>query len=104
MAPFLLNGRFRLLDALLERIRKHPEPGKEVRSGPHDVAGSLHFDILSFPGAFSGPHVDNKIGTQLRMLFGKKRWMVVLLDELSGEERAEFVQLGLRWCPPPHKG
>ena len=104
IAPFLQHCRLSLLDDLVVRTMHGSDRRKEVEQEPLDVTGSLQFDVLGFPGAFSGPQLAHMAGTQFRMLFGKKRMMVVLFDDLTNEERAEFAQAGLTWCPPPEKG
>ncbi|KAK4909040.1 hypothetical protein LTR49_022139 [Elasticomyces elasticus] len=66
--------RFRLLDRLVDRRRA---VGKQTDLMPFDVGGCLLFDLLGFPGAFSGAHLDSLVGTWLRTLFGSKFWMIV---------------------------
>lgn len=90
VAPFLLNTRFCLLDALAERTNEDVD--------------LLPFSTLSFPDTFLGPYLHSISGSHLRPLFGKQRLMVVLLEELSNEQRIEFKSLGGAWQPPIDSG
>lgn len=104
IAPFLLNWRFRLLDALTERTKRETSVWKGSQSQIFTKVDSMQFGMLSFPGAFLPPHIDNTVGSQLRVLFGKQSLGMVPYNGLTDEERAEFVLAGQQWCPPSHKG
>ncbi|KAK4615707.1 hypothetical protein CLAFUW4_09810 [Fulvia fulva] len=64
---FLRMDRFRLLDFVVERCKaralKHTNaPGvlaKQIAMTPFDVSSSRRFNLLAWPGAFSGAYVDS---------------------------------------------
>ncbi|KAK1807424.1 hypothetical protein LTR12_018229 [Friedmanniomyces endolithicus] len=43
---------------------------KQTDTLPFDVGGCILFDLLGFPGAFSGAHLVCLVGTWVRTLFG----------------------------------
>ncbi|KAK3065753.1 hypothetical protein LTR53_018071, partial [Teratosphaeriaceae sp. CCFEE 6253] len=88
--------RYRLLDSLVRELRPL---GKQTLSTPFDVQGCLLFDLLGFPGAFSGAHMDCLNGTWIRTLFGSKIWMIVPPSSMSDEDWSEFANQGDQWDP-----
>ncbi|KAK4909465.1 hypothetical protein LTR49_021744 [Elasticomyces elasticus] len=95
--PYLTSlTRFRLLDRLVDRRRS---VGKQTDGMPFDVAGCLLFDLLGFPGAFSGAHLDSLVGTWLRTLFGSKFWMVVSPESMTPQDWTNFARESHRWNP-----
>ncbi|KAK4896854.1 hypothetical protein LTR49_028087 [Elasticomyces elasticus] len=88
--------RFRLLDRLVDRRRF---VGKQTDRMPFDVAGCLLFDLLGFPGAFSGARLDSLVGTWLRTLFGSKFWMVVPPESMTPQDWTNFARESHRWDP-----
>jgi hypothetical protein len=71
-APLLTRlKRFRLLETLLDRA-SNLTPGKRSYCDADDISDCLGFDLLSFRGAFTHPHVDALMGTWRRCLFGTK--------------------------------
>ncbi|KAF2158352.1 hypothetical protein M409DRAFT_61732 [Zasmidium cellare ATCC 36951] len=102
IAPaFLRQDRFRLLDLLIERCKadatKHL--GKQLHLLPFDVGGSRRFNILGWPGAFSGAHVDSSGATWVRNLFGQKLWMFVPEDLMTPADWEELAEDGDDWNP-----
>jgi hypothetical protein len=63
--------RFRLLETLVDRA-SNLTPGKRSYCDADDISDCLSFDLLSFRGAFTRPHVDALIGTWVRFLFRTK--------------------------------
>ncbi|KAF2158731.1 hypothetical protein M409DRAFT_61389 [Zasmidium cellare ATCC 36951] len=102
IAPaFLRQDRFRMLDLLIERCKadsiKHL--GKQLHLSPFDVGGSRRFNILGWPGAFSGAHVDSTGATWVRNLFGQKLWMFVPEDLMTPADWEELATDGDDWNP-----
>jgi hypothetical protein len=104
IAPFLLNCRFRLFDALSERTKQDPGIWNSSNSATSSDVNPMQFSTLGFPGVFQQPYIDNMVGSQIRVLFGKQRLVIVPYDKLTGKERAEFAAAGRQWCPPLDKG
>jgi hypothetical protein len=104
IAPFLLNCRFRLFDALSERTKQDSGIWKRSNGVTSSDVNPMQFSTLGFPGVFQQPYIDNMVGSQMRVLFGKQRSVIVPYDELTGKERAEFAAAGRQWCPPLDKG
>ncbi|KAK5677999.1 hypothetical protein LTR17_027687, partial [Elasticomyces elasticus] len=95
--PYLTSlPRFRLLDRLVDRRRA---VGKQTDVMPFDVGGGLLFDLLGFPGAFSGAHLDSLVGTWLRTLFGSKFWMIVPPESMVPEDWTDFARESHCWNP-----
>ncbi|KAK3115497.1 hypothetical protein LTR53_005113, partial [Teratosphaeriaceae sp. CCFEE 6253] len=88
--------RYKLLEALVQRLRP---VGKQTHSTPFDVQGCLLFDLVGFPGAFSGAHIDCLIGTWVRTLFGSKIWMIVPPASMTDEDWSDFAREGDSWNP-----
>jgi hypothetical protein len=69
--------QFRLLETLLNRAL-NLIPRKRSYCDADDISDCLGFDLLSFRGAFTYPHVDVLIGTCIRCLFRIKAWIFML--------------------------
>ena len=98
---FLRMDRFRLLNLVMERCRADLQKhiGKQVHLSPFDIGSCRKFNILGWPGAFSGPHVDSNGATWVRNLFGYKLWMFVPKSEMEREDWEGFAKDGDMWDP-----
>ncbi|KAF2158955.1 hypothetical protein M409DRAFT_61225 [Zasmidium cellare ATCC 36951] len=102
IAPaFLRQDRFRILDLLIERCKADAinHLGKQLHLSPFDVGGSRRFNILGWPGAFSGAHVDSNGATWVRNLFGQKLWMFVPEELMTPADWEELAKDGDDWDP-----
>jgi hypothetical protein len=88
--------RFRLLETLVDRA-SNLTPGKRSYCDADDISDCLSFDLLSFRGAFTRPHVDALIGTWVRFLFRTKAW--IFAPNISEGDWHDFTQEGLSWSP-----
>ena len=98
---FLRMDRFRVLNLVMERCRADMQKhiGKQVHLSPFDIGSCRKFNILGWPGAFSGPHVDSNGATWIRNLFGYKLWMFVPKSEMGVEDWERFAKDGDKWDP-----
>ena len=98
---FLRIDRFRLLNLVMERCRANFQQhiGKQVHLTAFDIGSCRKFNILGWPGAFSGPHVDSSGATWVRNLFGHKLWMFVPKPAMDPEDWERFAKDGDRWDP-----
>jgi hypothetical protein len=88
-------GRFRMLSVLIDRF--HGVVGKKQQREPSDVEGSFGFNLLSFTGAFSRPHLDYLVGTWVRCLVGCKIWVIV--PGMVQDDWESFAREGCNWSP-----
>jgi hypothetical protein len=96
-APLLTRlKRFRLLETLVDRA-SNLMPGKRSYRDANDISDCLGFDLLSFKGAFTRPHVDALMGTWIRCLFGTKAW--IFAPNMSEGDWYDFTQEGPSWSP-----
>lgn len=98
---FLQMDRFRLLDLVIERCKAKPRErvGKQLETTPFDVARNRSFNLLAWPGAFSGAHVDRDGATWVRNLFGYKLWMFVPENSMSRKDWDQLAKDGDMWDP-----
>lgn len=98
--------QFRLLDYLVERVRRawNPGVGKRTFQDPYDVAGCLNFNLLGFgdseeveENASSLPHVDIMALTWIRCLDGEKDWGVVDPTSMTSDDWEAFKTYGEDW-------
>lgn len=98
---FLRADRYGLLNLIMERCRSDFQKhiGKQVHLTPFDIGSCQNFNILGWPGAFSGAHVDSNGATWVRNLFGYKLWMFVPKSAMGPKDWERFAADGDRWDP-----
>jgi hypothetical protein len=107
---FLRMDRFRLLSLLVERCKAEilasarnldtcAHLGKQATLTPFDVASCRRFNLLAWPGSFSGAHVDSNGSTWVRNLCGHKLWMFVPRSDMDSHDWVQFAKDGDSWDP-----
>ncbi|PSN68747.1 hypothetical protein BS50DRAFT_549131 [Corynespora cassiicola Philippines] len=93
---FTMLNRFRLLESLSEGLH-----GQSSNSAPSSLikAMSVSFNTISFPGAFSGVHLNSPAGSWQRNLSGVKFWVFVPDTGVSLDELASLANEGDGWLP-----
>jgi hypothetical protein len=93
---FTMLNRFRLLESLSEGLHDHrsdPAPSPLLK------AMSAGFNTISFPGAFSGAHLNTPAGSWQRNLSGVKLWVFVPESGVPLEELASLANEENAWLP-----
>jgi hypothetical protein len=89
---FTMLKRFRLLESLSEGFN-------DSRPSTMLKAMSVSFNIVSFPGAFSGAYVDALAGSWQRNLHGVKFLMIVPASKIPPDELSGMMEIGNKWLP-----